>query len=372
MSLSRATRGWMLLVAFIVTFSFSTFAPVFYPSPALAQDQPGAGQGQPQNEDPTPPLICKVLPDGAIRDGCNQIDDKVEGAIHSVVSEGVGGVANAVVEPLIHEVAVLETSAMTWVLKQEYDYINDSTSPSLTFGWYKRQMAVIVFFGMVFALAMVAIRSTDAIRQEEYGEIGSTFAMFVVYMYGSTMMAAIVGGLVFICDDVLAPQMVHLAIGDLSHTLTNTLDFQKELSSTNNVVAPIILPALYGLLGFVGGAFTKLMFEFREFMLYLVTAGEVLALALAVGGRFGNDMFVRTSMTLIALILFKVAMAFMLVVGVQLIGSTNGSAVLTGAVILLGLPVFGWMFYKRVSGHNIQVMGGVFNAHRAYSLLKPA
>jgi hypothetical protein len=74
-------------------------------------------------------------------------------------------------------------------------------------------------------------------------------------------------------------------------------------------------------------------------------------------------------MGLVALVFFKVVLAFILVVGLQLFGSHDGTqSVLLGSVMLLMVPILSWSFYQRVAGHNVQFLpGGMTKLQGAYT-----
>jgi hypothetical protein len=338
-------------------------------------------------------LPCGIAPDGFAQDACNAINHPVstgvnagKGALGAVgihphipnptkvvdnaVKDVVGAAANAIVTPIISELTKLSAGAMTYVLKAEVKYINQSTAVQLTLPWFLKIYALLLAGALAIAIVHFAARITINAGKGDMAGVGRGTFSFAAFMYFGGILPFIVGGVVWFCDTKFAPFIMHMAFTDLGQNLTSTkLDFTKGLSITNNPVTPILIPALAAVFGTIGGFFTWIMFQVRQPVLLALVIYEAYAMGTAVANDFQGDTFIRSTMALIAWMFLKVAMAVLTLIGVYIIAAPDQSVVITGGIMLMALPVLGWMFIKRVAGHDVSVYNGVMGANTVWRAL---
>lgn len=326
------------------------------------------------------PGPCDLLPDGTARDICKAANDPVGTAIGTipgvpnpsdVISGVTGSVANAIVQPILQELVNAERDAVLAILKHEIEFVNSSSTPQLGADWFIRQYQIVFGMAVFIAIGMFFFRTGMSAKDGDPVELGNAGLAIVIFFIVGAVLPPIVGGLIKIMDGIIAPGWMDIAGESAATTLQDLqVDFT-DPSVTNNAVVPVLLPLIFLFFGLIGGVLVELMLLFREGMLYVVTAASVVTLGMWVGGRWGANAFYRTVMALIALILLKVIMAFILVIGLLLLGSQEGaSPVILASVMLLLTPVLGWAAYKRISGHNMQVTRSVLTANSMVKLVK--
>jgi hypothetical protein len=218
---------------------------------------------------------------------------------------------------------------------------------------------------------MFYLRIGAAAKDQEAGEMVSAGWAVLTFLIVGALLPALVGLAVKACDEVIAPGWMNVAGQSATDTLNNMrVNFRESISASNNPVTPILLPLIFLFFGLIGGVLVEFMLLFRDGMVYLVTAAEVVALAAWVGGRWGVNSAFRTTMTLLGLVIFKVIVAFILVMGLLLFGAHDGtSPVLLGAVILLMVPLLSWAAYRSVTGHTFRNVPNDYAMNQARALM---
>jgi hypothetical protein len=336
------------------------------------------------------PLPCGIAPDGVAKDVCNTVANPLGAAANGVkkdlgkagvkvpgipnpadiVTDVAGQVAQHVLAPLINEFSDLGAAAMTYILREEFKYINSSTSVGLTKPWFIKLYALLAAAAVPLGLAVLIPRLRNSTAAGDYADVGLKAASFVFFLILAVNLPFWVGGITDFCDSTFAPWLLGVFIKDLNQVVNSShVDFTKSMSLGNNPAAPILLPAIAVLVGTIGGFFTWIMFEVREPVLYALVILECFSAAMVVGDRWGNDSFVRSTMALLAWCLLKVIMAVLAIIGVEILGSSDATAVISGALWLALLPLLGWLFVKWMAGHRVSVMNSVFNARALASMV---
>ncbi|MBA3757316.1 hypothetical protein H0X09_00390 [Candidatus Saccharibacteria bacterium] len=311
-----------------------------------------------------PPESCASIPDPMMRKFCEAPPAQFIPGIPNpvdLVTGAVSAAAGAIVEPIFNQIVQAEAKAVLSVLNEEVEFVNSNSTPVLTSIWFTGLYKIVFGLAVFLAIGLFWVRFTEGAKNQDVEDMGNTgLAILLFFLLGATM-PGIVGGLVEGFDNKIAPAWMNVAGENATATLKGLeTDFNEELSASNNPIVPIVLPLIYLFFGVIGGIVLQIMLLFREGMLYVVTAAEVIAIAGWVGGRWGINMLERTSMALIALILFKCIVSFILVVGLALMNAKEGaSPILLGTVTLLSVPILSLMAYKRISGHDIEVSRGV-------------
>jgi hypothetical protein len=357
----------------IVLVAVISFSALAQPEPAKA-GVPGA-PGVPGIPSP-----CDLLPDGASRDICNAANDPVGTAIGAIpgvpnptdVINGVtGSVANAIVQPILQELVNAERDAVLSILNHQIEFVNSTTTPQLGADWFIRQYQIVFGMAVFIAIGMFFFRTGISAKDGDPVELGNAGLAIMIFFIVGAVLPPIIGGLVKIMDGTIAPGWMDIAGESAATTLQDLrIDFT-DPGAGNNAVVPVLLPLIFLFFGLIGGVLVELMLLFREGMLYVVTAASVITLGMWVGGRWGASAFYRSIMALIALILLKVIMAFILVIGLLFLGSDSGaSPVILASVMLLLTPVLSWAAYKKISGHNMNVTRSVLTASSVVKLVK--
>ncbi len=323
----RRTRRWVLAVVAVVVGL--VLAPTV--AAAMPSDQIGP---------------CGLITDPAARATCENVQN--------VVSP-LAGVANqvldsSIVQPILQGIARAEAEAIGTMLLKMYDYLNSSSTPDLTASWFLQQYAIVLGLSFFLMFFTGYGRAAMGMKNQDIGEVGkASGSMIVFFIVAPTLPFLIMA--IWKATDPVTQAFMHTAGQQLNQVLA---EVSASLAKANFADA-ILLPLLVMLLGTLGAAITWVMLFFVTAALYIFTAAEVVGLAMWVGGRWTNDMFRRTTLSLIGLLLFKPIMAFTLAIGVGLLGHNDGQAepVLMGATICLLVPIIAWMAYKRIANHHI-------------------
>jgi len=349
-----------VLLVFVLVMSLSAAKSAVTPPPARAGIIPSP---------------CDLIPDGAARTACKAVTDPVGtavGAIPGIPSptDVVGDVANAIVQPILNQVAQAEADAVLYVLKETTKFVDTSTTPVITANWFLRLYAIVFGMAIPLGIIMFYMKVVAGVRDQDLGGIGASFFSLMGLITLGGLLPGVVGLLVIEMDNKVAPGWMSTAGASASDSLNNLgVDFSKSISASNNPVIPILLPLLFLFFGLIGGLLIELMLLFREAMLYVVTATEIVAMAMVVSGRWGADSFWRTTRRLAVLCCFKPIVAFILTIGVLLLGSGGGAPpALMGSVVLLMVPILSWAAYRNWGDHPIQFLpGGWRHAKSAYN-----
>ena len=341
----RAKSAWLLLAVFICTIIATTAAALTSP--------PAAKAGIPSIPSP-----CDLIPDNAARKVCEAATNPLGTAIGAIpgipsAQEVVGGLAEGIVEPILEQIAKAEIKAVAAALKAQAGFINSTTSVSLTKPWFLGPYGLIYGLAVFLAVALFYSRLAVAIKNSDPAAAGHAGFAILVFMIGGGFIPSLVGWLVHLFDNVMTPGWMAIAGNSTNETLNGLVEKLTDDPSLVSSVGAILLPLLFLFLGLIGGIVLEIMFFFREGMLYIFTAAEVVALALWVGRWWGADMVQRITFSLVGLILFKFIAAFILVIGLTLFGSSDGSPIILGTVTLLMVPIMSVWAYRRISGHYI-------------------
>jgi hypothetical protein len=358
-------RPGRLAVVIVLAMCLTASVPIVKPPTAKA----GIGS-------PVPSFACDLIPDGIARKICKAGTDPVGTTFNAIpgipsASSIAGDVAGAIVQPILNQIASAEADAVASVLQNEVKFVNATTTPALSADWFTRQYAIVFGMSLFLGLGMFYLRIGAAAKDQEAGEMVSAGWAVLTFLIVGALLPALVGLAVKACDEVIAPGWMNVAGQSATDTLNNMrVNFRESISASNNPVTPILLPLIFLFFGLIGGVLVEFMLLFRDGMVYLVTAAEVVALAAWVGGRWGVNSAFRTTMTLLGLVIFKVIVAFILVMGLLLFGAHDGtSPVLLGAVILLMVPLLSWAAYRSVTGHTFRNVPNDYAMNQARALM---
>ena len=351
-----------LLLAFTLVVSVAAAAPAIKPAPAQAGIIPPL------------PSPCNFVPDGAARTACKVVTNPVAGA--GIVAKAVGiptpsdvvnDVAQAIVAPIVNQLARLEADAVLTVLKDVSNFVNNSTAPDLTADWFLHLYGII--FGIAAPIGAILFwgRIAAATKNLDPGDAATAFVKLMAVLTLGGLIPGLVGLGVNYLDNTVAPMWMSTAGADANGTVNNlSVSINQSLSLTG-VAGGILLTTIELGFGIIAGFLLELMMLFREAMLYLVTGAEMIACVLLIGGQLGLSTFISTTRKLAVLMLFKVIVAFILTVGVMLLGSDSAKPVLLGVAVLAMVPLLSWGAYRNWSGHDIQFMPGAMGrAKQAY------
>jgi hypothetical protein len=314
--------------------------------------------------------ICNgAIPGGGGIPGVSGIPG-IPNPVSKVVDSAVGKAANAIVEPVIHEVTKLAANAMTAMMKTIFNVMGNATEPVLTADWFVHLFELMAGFALVVGVGFLIPSLHDGVKEGDLEDVGTSAAIFGGFVALLFVLVATVSAVMWVIDAQVVPYMTNQALGDLNHVMANhRVDFTKDQTLSNNAVTPILIPFAGGIIGFIGGFLTLILFEVRNVMIYFMVCMEALAAAMAVGRRWGNDTFVRVTMALIAWVLLRFIMAIILIISVQMVISPNKSAIFTGAIALAALPILGWVFVKTLANHRIQVISSAFSARAMWDAM---
>jgi len=343
----KARRKWAgLLLMFILVMCLGAAKPAISPPAAQAGIIPSP---------------CDLIPDGAARKACQAATNPVGTAVGAIPgipdpSDVVGDVAEVIVQPILNQIAKAEADAVVSVLEDVSKFVNNSTTPALTASWFLHLYAIVFGLAIPIGVVLLYTRLGIAVRDTEPGAAAGAFFRFMALLVLGGLIPGVVGLVVVAMDTGLAPAWMSSAGADANKSLHDlSLNMDKSVSFSNNPVTPILLPLIFLFAGVIGGILMELMMLFREAMLYVVTATEIVAAALAVSGN--SDMLRRTTQKLGVLCLFKVIVAFILTIGLLMLGS-SGVPYILGAVVLVGTPVISWAAYQNWGNHPIRFLPG--------------
>jgi hypothetical protein len=321
------------------------------------------------------PSPCAILPSpanlicGGGIPGISSIPG-IPNTVSTVVNHVVGQAANAIVQPVIHEVTKLFAGAMTAMLKAIFQVVSNTTEPELTAPWFEHLFELIAGIALVIGVGFLIPTMYEGIKEGDLDYVGESAAIFGGFIALLVLLVGVVAGVLWLVDGQIVPYMTNNALGDLQQTMANhKVDFTKDTTLANNAVTPILIPFVGGLIGFLGGFFTWVLFEVRNVMIYFMVTAEALAAAMAVGRRWGNDIFVRTTMALIAWVMLRFIMAIILIIAIRMVEAPNKSAILTGAFALGAMPFITWAFVKSMANHRISALGSALNARAMWDAL---
>ena len=369
MSSPKTVNWWRLLLTFILVMIVASFANLAAPERAEAQKLP---------------IPCGIIPDGKVEDVCDVVKDPVGAAPDvaekitgkkvpgipspsEVVEDAAKQAANAVVAPILNELAKAEANAVLAVLGSVVKVVNGSTAPDTTARWFLKIYAILFGGACIWAIVMLSGRLTSAAANADPYDMGKAVTQFIVFFLVSASLPFLVGELVSVCDGKVAAGWMDLAGKEANATLKSMrVDFEEELSASNNIGSAILLPLVFLLFGLIGGVLVEIELLFRGGFLLVMICAHTYAHAMYIGGRWGGNALQRATMALIGLILFNVILAVILVISLKMFGAHDGvKATLYGSVMLLMVPIISVWAYKKISGHDVQVAGYIKDAVRA-------
>jgi hypothetical protein len=343
----KQTAALALLVAFIFTMGVTAAAPLVKPQPAQAGILP----------DP-----CRLIPSQVLSDLCQGGSGSIGGTIPGlpspggVVSKIVGETANAVLAPVINQFVQLEGRTVINELTNTANNLNSQTTPNMLQPWFLEMY--MLFFGLV-AIGTVAIyyfRIPIAVKNKSFREGGlATLSLFQFFLIGMILPWAVTMAVKGF-DDYLTPAYMNAVKQVTSDQLTNVqVDFTKQMSLLNNPAADLLRPLLYLLVGWFGGFLMEIIFYIRQYLLYIFTGAEILALAFLVMGRVGERTFYKITGALVALIPLKFVGAVLLLFALKLISAATGDAIVLATIGLLAVPLVLLWFIKIFTGFDPQL-----------------
>jgi hypothetical protein len=299
--------------------------------------------------------VCTFLPDPISRAVCKKTPiNKLSFPGIPTPSSIAKSAAKAILKPLLQEAAKEEANAVSSVLNTELGFINSHTTPALSADWFTTEYEAVFGIAVFVALYMFFGRFTVGVKNQDFGELGITFASIVAFLVGAGLIPAIVSGLVKAADGPFTKGWLNLA-GQTAESKLKVIENALTNDFNAASITAIFVPLLLLFFGLIGGILSILLLFLRDGALYLFTASEVLTFALWVGGPLGYGAFAKNTKALFGLILLKPIMAFILVVGIQIFTSGQGvDAFILGSLICLMVPFIGYTAYKRISGHEVQ------------------
>lgn len=297
-------------------------------------------------------IPCNLIPDPALKLVCEA--GKVAAPLIPIPTpvEVAGNVAGSAFEAAAKSLLKMEVDAVISVLQSQINYINKATTPALTADWFLKQYALIFGMSTFIALGNFYLRIGQSVKNLDAGDAGEGIVAIIAFFIASASLPFFVGAAVRICDGVIAKGLLDSALLDTGAGMGKLINNLQVYEFSGAILIPIFLLAF----GVIGGVLAFIELAVRELLLYLVTALEVFAFAMFVGKKWGIETFKSITFTLVGLIFFKVIMAFILLFGVQLLGSGQGTtdAIVLGSMICLLVPVLTWAAYKKISNTQMQ------------------
>ncbi len=329
-------------------------------------------------------VSCDGLPDpitrGICRGGSTVVDGgravveaggDLLGSLPSIPSptEIVSDLVEDAVTSILNQFAKAEVSAVAWVLGKQAEFINDSTTPTLTADWFKKQYAVVFGLGVVAAIILGYSRMAAGMKNQSAAEVSSAGFSLLAFLTLGGFLPLLVGGLVAAMDGPVTQAFLDATSSSGTQMLT---DLREEMvTSIDGALDFILIPIIILIFGILGGVFAILQLFFREGAIYVFTAAEVLAFAMWVGGRWTNEIFEKVSMGLVGLILLKPIMAFIMWFGIGLLGSGGGAdPIILGAVVTATIPLLSWAGYRGIAHHDIHPLSSFARGMNYLKLVK--
>lgn len=316
------------------------------------------------------PSPCDLLPDGTAAKICKGATDPsgttgdLIGSIPGVpnptdiVKDTVGAVANAIVEPIITQIAQAEADSVVWILQIEGRMVTSSTSPDLTAAWFTQPYALVYGLAVFIALGMFIAKVTAAVHRGDPVRIGNVLAAFVVFFLAASILPAIVAGAVYVTDKEITPAFISASGASLNQTLGSIkLDFSKEITGTNNPIVPILVPMIALFFGVLGGLAALALLIVRYAFLPFGTIAVLLGLAMNVGLDWGVEALKKSVLWLLGWILFLPAIGLTLLLGATILANANSNPLtsITAGVVLVLAPALALIFTRAVSRHQFKV-----------------
>lgn len=315
---------------------------------------------------PTPDP-CHLLPNGTARSVCEAAMHPVSTVTNAVgLPDPVELIKTAVTDaakPLVKEVLTVitqaEGDAVLSSLKQMNSTFSDKTTPDMNVGWFINQYELLAGMGIGLALLFSIFRvGMGKFDPTETGKAGAAIMVYVVML---AFVVPLVAGIIKVTDDVFTPQWMSLFANNGSNTLTKVeTDFSNSMSVIG-AVAAILTPLIILFVGVVASVVFGFMLLFRYEVIFIVAGMLPLAGAFAVGGRWGGQIFHKTSWTLIGWIIMKPVMAIILTFGLAIMTQGGGAEPISlGAGILILSVGATWKITQVVARHNIRPPHEVF------------
>jgi hypothetical protein len=341
----------MLLAVVLVTMAGAALVPLVKSPPAQAGIIPSP---------------CSLIPDATARKICEAGLNPI-GAVGSAIG-AVPGVPNPVnfvgdalgnvVDTFMRGIAKSEADAVNYVLKEEANFINSSTTPTLTADWFKPIYGLAFGLAFFISVLMFTLRVWPALKDGSYSEIPKGFIAVLALLSLGSILPYVVGSFVLLCDTKIAPGWMDVAGHDANSTFDSiSSSFNQSLVVTNGVpVLPVLLPLVWLFVGFIMGLVVEFMLFAREAALYLFLVLTIINSSLAAGGRLAGNSAWRPAKALFGLSLMKVAMALTLSIGIGVVSNSGGGPVplLLGVAVLALMPAMGWGTYKWATQHHVR------------------
>jgi hypothetical protein len=275
----------LLVLVFVMSSSSSAQASII-PNPCALLPSPAN-------------LIC-----GGGMPGINILPG-VPNPVSTVIDKAAGEAANAIVEPVIHEVTKLFASAMTAMLKTIFEVVSNSTEPELTAPWFVNMFELLAGLALVIGGGFLIPTIYEGVKEGDLDYVGESVAIFGGFIALLLLLVGAVAGVLWVVDGQIVPYMTNQALGDLQTTMANhKVDFTKD-----------------------------------------------------------------QTLALIAWVMLRFIMAIVLIIAIRTVEAPNKSAILTGAFALGAMPFITWAFVKAMANHRVSALGAAFNARAMWDAL---
>jgi hypothetical protein len=322
---------------------------------------------------------CKLIPEPLARHLCEVGKKAATGSLPipnpvSIIPGAIGDAAQSGINSAVTWLTDQFATGVLWVLKQEYTFVNDSTTPKVNQPWFVGGLYGLVFgMGVYVALAALVFESGAAVQERNPRRAGDALIKFAVFWIVGLSLPLIVGSVVYVCDHYFAPLWMQYAGAHAKVDIHNmSKSITKELSSTSaGAGLPIVMPFIFGIIGVLGGVAMEALLIVRDGVLYLLTAAEIVVLGLWVSERLSGEALQRTTLMLGAWIGFKVFTSFILVVGLLMLGAGDGfSQMMVGAVICCLTPYFAYKTLKWIARHDMSAAATFQNSAALFQSAK--
>jgi hypothetical protein len=314
--------------------------------------------------------LCDLDPDPATRAACKLAKkgvDTVGSAIPGVPSAtgALSGLAQSAEQSLMQWLTDQTGQGVVYLMKDEVEGIQSSTTPQLTAGWFLKQYSLLLYFAGLLAGLMFFLGIVKGAWRSDLGMMLHTLLRSAAFFFVTGVLPYVMMRMVDFLDKTVAPVFLDKAVTDFDHM---------QQSFSGGFVAtgvPLILLLFLGILGIVGGFLGEVILILRMAMFYYLLAEAVFALAMWIAGREWSGWANTSFKNLVGLSFMKVYMALILLIGVGLLDSKSSlHAMIAGVVVLFTLPASTYLFYRKfqnlhhvtpymVRDRVVQIGGGV-------------
>jgi hypothetical protein len=311
---------------------------------------------------------CDLTLNPIVKKGCETVagNTHIQVPVIPTPENIAGSIANAVVPNIVDQFTNLAAGWVAGGLQHLMKWIVTGTVPNVTQEWALRMGAFALGFAIYFVIICFDLRMTEAARNREPVEMARALFSLAIFLALAPTLPFVVNWMVQRCDNDVAPGLLDQFGGDMQKSIAQLLQALESQGNFSGAAGATILIAIFGV---IGSAVLLIEIFFRNAALYVFTFYSIVAFALWVRGKWGVDRFRRAIVTLVVLSLFKVIAAFIMVIGVLLLGdpSQDSESVIYGAVVLLMVPWGTWEVYKRSTGHRTSLASMYYKSRAVYS-----